>query len=84
MKVEIIGIEELRDRIAEYSVMFPKTYTNLKDIKQSLLDDFEKRGGTRRLFGIQVAPDWEDKCYGFQYVGNDKEAVYKFLGMWKS
>lgn len=83
MKVKIIGFRELQDRIATYSVIFPKTYTNLKDIKQSLLDDFKMRGGTRALFGIQVAPDWEDKCYGFQYVGNDKEVVYKFIGIWK-
>ena len=85
MKVKIIGIKALRERIAEYRAMFPKTYTKLGDIKQSLLTDYEKRGGTTELFGIQISPEWEDKCYGFQCVGNGKEFVlYKYFGIWKS
>ena len=84
MKVKVVGIKDLLDRIAEYSVMFPKTYTNLGGIRQSLLTDYEKHGGTTGLFGIQVSPEWEDKCYGFQYVGNGNEIVYKFVGMCKS
>jgi hypothetical protein len=84
MKVKIVGLKDLMDRITEYGVMFPKTYTTLGGVRNSLLADYERHGGTTALFGVQVSPEWEDRCYGFQYIGNGHEIVYKFVGMYNS
>ncbi len=81
--MKIINDEELRAFIAEYSAMFPKTALSYDDIINRLKADYEENGGNTGLFGFEVSPEWENKCYSFEFRGSDPEPTYEFMGMFK-
>lgn len=79
----IIGTVELCEQIVEYAKMFPDTYTTYDSIENTLqrICDEGRVGG---VFGIQVSPEWEDRCYGFEPYTQGEQVFFKFLGMMKS
>ena len=83
--MKIIGIESLKERIAEYSEMFPENHLTLEDIEKSLQHEYEEYGSHEGLgeFGYSVSKEWEDKCYTFKYVTDSPELNYEFVGMMK-
>lgn len=83
INIKIIGEEKLNERIEEYKAMFPETYLTLEKVKEALWDDYKRNGGNTGLFGLSVSPEWEDKCYSFEFRGDDDEISYEFMGMYK-
>ena len=87
--MKIINEEELKERIAEYQQMFPETAISYQDIVELLLRNLADRrsnGVYEGLFGFSVSPEWEDKCYSFEFRGFTgilKEPTYEFMGMFK-
>lgn len=81
--MKIKNIEELKERIAEYSVMFPETAASLEDVNEFLENEHSEHGGNVGLFGMSVSPEWEDKCYSFEYRPDGSEPAYEFMGMYK-
>lgn len=82
MKVNIINLFELSERIEEYITMFPKTHTTFENIQEMLLEEYKRTNGNTGLFGFEVSPEWEDKCYAFEFVAHNP-ITYKFVGMFK-
>lgn len=82
MKVYIQNLKELAERIEEYITMFPKSATTIENIQDCILNDYNRNNGTTGLFGIQVSQEWEDKCYGFEFVSHTP-ITYRFIGMIK-
>lgn len=82
--VHINDYDKLIECIEEYKKMFPKTYIKIEEIKNALQRDFDTVGNGG-IFGIEVSPEWEDRCYGFQFLTTDPngETVYQFIGMTK-
>lgn len=83
MKVNIQNLYELAERIEEYITKFPKTHTTIEDIQDGLLEEYRRTNGNSSIFGFQVSPEWEDRCYGFEFVSH-KPITYKFIGMFKT
>ena len=83
INIKIIGEEKLNERIEEYKAMFPETYLTLVKVKEALWDDYKRNGGNTGLFGHSVSPEWEDKCYSFEFRGDDDTITYEFMGMYK-
>lgn len=81
--VSILNIEELKKCIAEYQKLFPKTALTLEDVKERLLTGYENDRGNTGLFGFGVSPEWEDKCYSFEFRTDDPVPTYEFMGMYK-
>ncbi len=81
--MKIINEEELRMRIAEYSAMFPKTAASMKDVMNLLESEYQRNHGNTGLFGMSVSPEWEDKCYSFEFRSDKPEPTYEFMGMFK-
>ena len=82
MKVYIQNLYELAERIEEYITMFPKTHTTIENIQNGLLKEYERTNGNTGLFGLQVSPEWESRCYGFEFVSH-KPITFRFVGMFK-
>ena len=80
----IHGVVELMNNIAEYANMFPNTYTTFEWIEDALTKLSEDQPmGT--VFGYEVSPEWEGKCYSFEVERVDGEQVYfKYLGIYKT
>ena len=80
--VFIDNIHDLLEDIERYKQMFPASHTSFEQINEQLeAKDGEPVGST---FGISVADDWEDKCYGFE---SDKvtpqNTIFRYVGIWK-
>lgn len=74
---------DLAERIAEYKAKFPKTFTGMGTIKNHLQERANDPCGA--VFGIEVASDWPDKCYGFEVDRVTPTATYfRFVGVWKT
>lgn len=84
LNIEIINIKKLEEDIAEYKKMFPETAISLDNIKESLWEDYKRNGDKTGLFGLSVSPEWEDKCYGFEFNPESHEPSYVYVGICKS
>lgn len=82
LTVNIINEDDLKTSIEEYKSMFPKSYTNFEKLKSKLISMYDNDNESS-VFGIEVSPEWEDKCYGFKYVTNTPELTYEFIGIMK-
>ena len=74
----------LYECLSEYQTMFPNTYTSKEQILNTLRNTIEKGVYEGEMFGIQVSKEWEDKCYGFVFLGNFFAPTFQFIGMTKS
>lgn len=75
--------QDLLEDIERYKQQFPKTHLPYKEIKEAL----EKRENdpVGSMFGINVATDWEDKCYGFEIDRVTPQATHiLYVGVWKT
>ena len=80
MAVIINGLKELLSDMEYYKKMFPETYTTIESIKETLsTDPYESE------VGIEVSPEWEDKCYGFEIekITPSGDVICEYLGIMK-
>lgn len=70
--------------LCEYQKMFPNSYTSKEQIINTLRKLIEEGVFEGEMFGIQVSEEWEDRCYGFVYLGNSFAPTFQFIGMTKS
>ena len=80
--MKIKNYKNLKMNIAYYRAMFPETYTTLEEIVAALNKDYRETGGVSD-FGISVSSEWEDKCYGFSFNGDNPYPSYTFTGIVK-
>lgn len=76
-------IHDLLEDIERYTRQFPETHLSYGDIKKAL----EKRENdpVGVVFGINVATDWKDKCYGFEVDRVTPDStIFLYSGTWKT
>lgn len=79
----IIHAYDLNERIEEYKEMFPDSYTDFDAVKDVLRKHMDDPVG--QVFGISVASDWQDKCFGFEVEKQTPKAThFIYLGIWKT
>ena len=82
--IEIMCLEKLNTDIAYYKSRFPHTYMTLEDIFNALIEEYKRIGCNGGMFGFSVSPEWEDKCYAFEPIGeNCGKVYYKYVGISK-
>ena len=66
-----------------YKQKFPSTHNTMKSIKTIVNRHHGDPVGS--VFGVEVASDWNEKCYGFEIdrVTSDNTYVY-YVGIWKT
>ena len=83
-KIEILGRVDLENDIAYYKTMFPQTYMTIQDVFEALTEEYKRNGGNTGLFGFSVSPEWEDKCYSFEFSNKMGDVVYyRYKGIYK-
>lgn len=80
--MKIKNYRDFKTYLEYYKAKFPETYTTEGEIIKILNQDYRVTGGSG-LFGIQVSSEWEDRCYGFEFAGDNPYPKYKFVGMTK-
>ena len=81
--VQIEGFNDLHKDMQTFNGMFPYTHTKYEDVKRIVEKHYEDPLGS--IFGIEVATDWQDKCYGFEVDRIRGEITYiRYLGIWKT
>lgn len=66
-----------------YKQQFPDTFVPYAKIKELLQERVNDPVGS--IFGLSVATDWEDKCYGFEVDRvTPKATVFIYCGTWKT
>ena len=79
-------IERFHDLIEDmeaYKRQFPDTIVPYEKIKESLEERVNDPVGS--TFGLSIATDWEDKCYGFEVERvTPKATVFRYCGTWKT
>ncbi len=80
--IRILKYNEFVQDAGCYKAMFPQTYTSIDNVKSALQKDYDTTGGG--ILGIQVSPEWEDKCYGFEFVTDNPVITFEYLGIMKS
>jgi len=79
-------IERFHDLIEDmeaYKRQFPETAVPYARIKESLEERVNDPVGS--TFGLSIATDWEDKCYGFEVDRVTPETtVFRYCGTWKT
>lgn len=74
---------DLHNDMQFYKKKFSETYTTENDIKSIVYAHENDPVGS--VFGIQVASDFEDKCYGFEIDKVDaKRTFVQYVGIWKT
>lgn len=74
---------DLAERIAEYKAKFPETYTDMRTIEKHLQERENDPCGA--VFGIEIASDWPDKCFGFEVDRVTPTTIFfRFIGVWKT
>ena len=76
-------IHDLLEDIERYTIQIPETHLSYGDIKKAL----EKRENdpVGVVFGINVATDWKDKCYGFEVDRVTPDStIFLYSGTWKT
>lgn len=80
--VLIDNVHDLLTDMQEYEQMFPQTHTKYEDIKETIEKNEEAPPGS--VFGISVASDWKDKCYGFEVDLIKLDiTIVRYVGIWK-
>ena len=74
---------DLFEDMRQYMRQFPETHTRFSTILAVVRQHAEDPIGT--TFGVEVAHDWKDKCYGFE-VGSTKGDItfIHYVGIWKT
>lgn len=76
-------IHDLLEDIDRYKRQFPETHLSYEDIKEALKKRENDPVGA--VFGINVATDWEDKCYGFEVDRVTPDStIFLYSGTWKT
>lgn len=80
--MKILNEQQLKEDIEIYKSMFPDTYTTFENLMDYLKTDYND-GNSGGLIGFEVSSEWEDKCYGFEYQGNQPDITYEYVGIVK-
>lgn len=81
--VFVNNIMDLHEDIGRYQQRFPQSYKSWDEIKKALVERKDDPMGS--TFGISVADEWPDKCYGFEVDKVNAEHTYfQYLGTWKT
>lgn len=80
--MKILNEQQLKEDIEIYKSMFPDTYTTFENLMDYLKTDYNN-GYPGGLIGFEVSSEWEDKCYGFEYQGNQPDITYEYVGIVK-
>ena len=73
---------DLAERIAEYKAKFPETHTDIGTIEKHLQERGNPCGS---VFGIEIASDWPDKCFGFEVDRVTPTTIFfRSIGAWKT
>lgn len=79
-------IQRFQDLVKDmeaYKQQFPDTFVPYAKIKESLQERVNDPVGS--IFGLTVATDWEDECYGFEVdMVTPKATVFRYCGTWKT
>ena len=74
---------DLQNDMRLYQEKFPSTHTTYNSIKTIVNRHDEAPVGA--VFGVEVANDWNEKCYGFEIDKVTSENTYvQYVGIWKS
>lgn len=76
-------VTDLLTDLQVYKNEFPNTYTKLEEVKEICSNHENDPVGS--VFGVQVASDWQDKCYGFEIdkiIG--ETTIIRYVGTWKT
>jgi len=81
--VFINNYTDLHNDMRFYQEQFPSTHTTFSSIKAIVnRHDGDPLGAT---FGVEVASDWTDKCYGFEIDKVTSDNTYvQYVGIWKT
>jgi hypothetical protein len=74
---------DLQNDMHFYQEKFPSTHTTYNSIKTIVNGhDVDPVGA---VFGVEVASDWNEKCYGFEIDKVTSENTYvQYVGIWKT
>lgn len=77
------NLADLLEDIERYKQQFPGSYTTYSEIRKTLVKRKDDPMGS--TFGISVAGEWQDKCYGFEVDKvNATQTYFQYLGTWKT
>jgi len=81
--IYINNLNDLMEDLSKYREMFPESYTRYSEIKETLF--YRQNDPMGSTFGISVAKQWADRCYGFELDRIDgKLTFFQYLGTWKT
>lgn len=75
---------DLHNDMRFYQEKFPSTHTTYSSIIKTIVNrhDGDPVGA---VFGVEVASDWNEKCYGFEIDKVTSENTYvQYVGIWKT
>lgn len=74
---------DLQNDMRFYKQEFPSTHTTYRSIKTVV--DRHDGDPVGAVFGVEVASDWNEKCYGFEIDKVSSENTYvQYVGIWKT
>lgn len=74
---------DLQNDMRFYQEKFPSTHTTYSSIKAVVNGHDGDPVGA--VFGVEVASDWNEKCYGFEIDKVTSENTYvQYVGIWKT
>lgn len=74
---------DLQNDMHFYQEKFPSTHTTYNSIKTIVNGHDGDPVGA--VFGVEVASDWNEKCYGFEIDKVTSENTYvQYVGIWKT
>lgn len=74
---------DLQNDMRFYQEKFPSTHTTYNSIKTIV--DRHDGDPVGTVFGVEVASDWNEKCYGFEIDKVTSENTYvQYVGIWKT
>ena len=74
---------DLQNDMHFYQEKFPSTHTTYNSIKTIVNGHDGDTVGA--VFGVEVASDWNEKCYGFEIDKvTSKNTYVKYVGIWKT
>lgn len=79
--MKITNYKEFKEYLSYYKEKYPETYTTEEETRKSLEKDYEEVGGSH--LGIDVSDDDQHRCYEFDFVTDNPDVTYEFLGMAK-
>lgn len=80
--MKILNEQQLRQDIETYKSMFPSSYTTFEKLLDYLKADYSD-GASGGVIGFEVSSEWDNKCYGFEYKGNQPDITYEYVGIVK-